>query len=122
AIAGGALELLRLGRFRHAVAQRFNQIGLTPFKKKLDIAHRFGVDLGRGQVLYARPETTLDVKLQTRTRMIAGQVYLARRNHEVPMNQVDDAISEIGRKVRTIICAAVLAQSARHIDAGKTLG
>jgi hypothetical protein len=38
------------------------------------------------------------------------------------MNQVDDAISEIGREVRAVVCAAVLAQAAGYVHARETLG
>ena len=38
------------------------------------------------------------------------------------MNQVHDAIGEIGREVRAVVGAAVLAQAARHINARKGLG
>jgi hypothetical protein len=63
AIAGGALELLRFGSFRHALAQRFDQVGLAAFEEELYVAHRFAVDLECCQLLHARTEATLDVKL-----------------------------------------------------------
>ena len=71
AIAGGALELLRLGGFRHALAQRFDQVGLAAFEEKLHVAHGFAVDLGRGQVLHARTQAALDVVLEAGARVVA---------------------------------------------------
>jgi len=38
------------------------------------------------------------------------------------MNQVDDAIGEIGREVRAVVGAAVLAQAARDVHAREALG
>src|SRR5208337_1359881 len=109
AIAGGALELLCFGGFGHALTQRFDEVGLAAFEKKFHVAHSFTVDLGRGQILYARTEATLDVKLEAGAWMIAGQIHFARRDHEMAMNQVDDAIGEVGREVRAVVGAAVLA-------------
>ena len=37
------------------------------------------------------------------------------------MNQVDDAVGEISREVRAVVVAAVFAQAAGHVDAGKAL-
>ncbi len=71
-IAGGALELLRFGGFGHAVAQRFDEVGLTAFEEELHVAHGFAVNLGGGQVFHARTEAALDVVLQAGTRMSAG--------------------------------------------------
>src|ERR1022692_267146 len=38
------------------------------------------------------------------------------------MNQVHDAIGEVGREVRAVVGAAVFAQAASHVHAGKALG
>ena len=122
AIAGGALELLRFGGFSHALAQRLHQVGLPAFEKQLHVADGFTVDLGRGQVFHARAKATLDVVLQARARMVAGQIHFARRDQEVAMNQVDDAIGEIGREIGAVVGAAVLAQAAGHVHAGEALG
>ena len=47
--------------------------------------------------------------------MIARQVDLAGGNQKAAMDQIDDAVREVGREVRSIIRRAVLAQLARHI-------
>ena len=54
--------------------------------------------------------------------MKGGEIHFAGRNQEVAVNQVDNAIGEIGREVRAGINAAILAQSARDVDARKALG
>ena len=54
--------------------------------------------------------------------MEAVQIHFAGWDQEVTMNQIDDAIGEIRRKVRTEVNAPVLAQAARHIDSRKALG
>ena len=117
AILGGALELLRLGGFGHALAQRFHQIGLAAFEKQLHVAHGFLINLRRGQSLHARAQAALDVELQARARMEAVQIHLAGWHQKVAVNQVDDAIGEIGREVRAVVGAAVLAQAAGDVDA-----
>src|SRR5208282_2298263 len=122
AIAGGALELLRFGGFGHALTQRLDEVSLAAFEKKLHVAHGFAVDLGCRKVLYTRTQATLDVVLQARTRMGAGQIHFARRDHEMAMNQVDDAIGEIGREVWAVVGAAILAQAAGHVHAREALG
>ena len=72
---------------------------LAAFQEQLHITNGFLVDVWRGQILYARTETTMNVILQARARMKARQVDFARRNHKVAMNQVNDPIRQIGREV-----------------------
>src|ERR1700731_4599601 len=121
AIAGGAFEFLRLGSLGHALAKRFDQVRLAAFEKELNVAHRFGVDLRRGELLHARSETALDVVLQAGTRMITRQINFAGWDQEMPVNEIDDAISQVGRKERTIIDAAVLSQAAGYVHSWETL-
>ena len=47
--------------------------------------------------------------------MKARQVDLARRNQKIAVDQVDDAVGQVGREVRTVVSAAVLAQAARDV-------
>ena len=53
--------------------------------------------------------------------MIAREVNLAGRNHEMPMDQVHDAIRQVRRKVRTVVSAAIFPQAPRDVDPGKAL-
>ena len=53
--------------------------------------------------------------------MKTREIYLARRDQKITVNQIDNAICEIGRKIRTIIGAAVLAKAARYVDARPAL-
>ncbi len=105
----------------HALAQGTQQVGGPAFEKHFHVAHRFLVDLRCGQSFHAGSLTTFDVVLQTRTRVIAREVNLAGRNHEVPVDQVHDAIRQVCRKIRTVVGAAILAQTPRDIHAGKAL-
>ena len=105
----------------HALAQGTQQVGGPAFEKHFHVAHRFLIDLRCGQSFHAGSLTTFDVVLQTRTRVIAGKVNLAGRDHEVPVDQVHDAIRQVCRKIRTVVCAAILAQTPRDVDAGKAL-
>ncbi len=64
--AGQLILLLLSGKF-HAGAQGFGEVPVLALKKQLHILHGFGVNLGRGQLFYARPKAALDVVLQART-------------------------------------------------------
>ena len=59
-------HILRPRRFVHALAQRAQQVSGPPFEKQLHIAHRFLINLRRGQSFHAGPQTALDVVLQAR--------------------------------------------------------
>ncbi len=117
AIFGGAFVFLFGGGGVHALTQRANQIGLPAFEEELHVAHGFLIGLGRGQTLDARPQASADVVLQTRARMKAGQIHFAGGNQKVAVDQVDDAVGEVGREERSVVGAAVFAQAARYIDA-----
>ena len=105
------------GGLLHALAQRADQVRLAAFEKQLHVAHGFLIRLGRGQALHARAQAALDVVLQARARMKAGQVHLAGRNQKMAVDQVDDPVGEVGREVRAVVGAAVFAQAAGYVDA-----
>ena len=48
--------------------------------------------------------------------MKSRQIDLARRNQKIAVDQIDDAVGQIGREVRAVVGAAVLAQPARDVD------
>jgi hypothetical protein len=121
AVAGGALVLLRGRGLLHALVQRAAQIRGTAFEKKFHVAHGFLISIGRGQVLHARAQAAFDVVLQAGARMKAREVDLARWNQKVAVNEIDDAIGKIGREVRPVVSAAVLAQAAGDVDARPAL-
>src|SRR5258708_1168023 len=54
--------------------------------------------------------------------MVVRQIHFAGWDKKVAMNEVNDAIGEIGREVGAIVGAAVLAQAPRYIHAGEALG
>ena len=54
--------------------------------------------------------------------MKARKVHLAGWNQEVAVNQVHDAVGEIGREVGSVVSAAILAQTASHVHAREALG
>ena len=61
----------------------------------------------------------MNVELQARLRMEPRQIHLAGRHQKVPVNEVHQAIRQVGRKVRAEIGGAVFDEPARHIDAGE---
>ena len=94
---------------------------MAAFQKKLHVAYGFAVNLGRGQQLDAGAEAALDVVLQAGTRMVTRQIHFAGRNKEVAVNQIDDAIGEIGGEEGSVVGATILAQAASHVNSRKTL-
>ena len=48
--------------------------------------------------------------------MKARQIDLARRNQKIAVDQIDDAVRQIGREVRTVVSAAVFAQAAGDVN------
>ena len=50
--------------------------------------------------------------------MVARQVHLAGGNQEVPVNQLYDAIGQIGREVRAVVAAPIFPEAPRDIDPG----
>src|SRR5208337_2221036 len=97
------LVLLALGGGHHALLQRARQIGAATLQKQLHVMHRFGVALGRGEPFHARAQTAANVELQARPRIIAVEVQLARRNKEVPMDEIYDSVRQARRKERPVI-------------------
>src|SRR5579863_10772813 len=97
------------------------QVRWTAFEKQLHIAHRFLISLRRGQFLHARAQTALDVVLQTRARVKTGEIDFAGGDQEISMNEIENAVRQIGREVRAVVGAAVLAQAAGDVDARRAL-
>ena len=121
AISCGAFVFLRRGCLLHALVQRAAQIGGTAFQKQLHVAHRFLIGLGSGEIFHARAQAALDVELQAGTRMKAREIDLARGNQKIAVDEIDDAIREVGGEVRAVVGAAVFAQAARDVDARPAL-
>ena len=51
--------------------------------------------------------------------MVTRQIDLARRHHEMAVDQINDAVRQIGRKVRTVITAAIFPQPASDVHPRK---
>ena len=54
--------------------------------------------------------------------MVARQIHFAGWDHEVAMNEVNDAIGQVGREVGAVVCAAILAQAPRYVHAREPFG
>ena len=121
AILGREFVLLGCGGSGHAITQGSRQFRLLAFQKQANVVYRFLVALGRGQILHARTEAASDVELQARPRVIAVQINVARRHKEVAVNQICDAVGEVGREVRAVVFAAVFFQPPCDIHARKAL-
>ena len=87
--------------------QRTAQVGGPAFKKQLHVTHRFLIGIRRGQLLNARAQATPDVVLQARSRMKACEINLARWDQKIAVDQIDDAVRQVGREVRTVVSVAV---------------
>jgi hypothetical protein len=59
----------------------------------------------------------MDVILQARLGMEAGEIHLAGRHQEMAVNEVHQAMRQVAGKVGAEVSGAVLAQAARDVDA-----
>ena len=91
------------------------------FQEQLHVLHCFGISRRSGQVFDAWTQAAFDVVLQAGTRMEARQVDLARGYEKVAVNQVHNAIGQVGGEVRAVIKAAIFPQAAGDVNAGKAL-
>ncbi len=64
----------------------------------------------------------MDVVLQAGAGMVAREIDLATGNEEAAMDELDDAIGEIARKIGAVVGSAVLAQAAGDEDFGIAVG
>ena len=101
----------------HAGPQFARQVGVAAFEKQADIAHRGGVGFVGGEAFHARSQAAVNVILQARLGMEAGEVHLARRHQEVSMDEVHQAMRQVGGKVGAEVGGAILAQAPRHVNA-----
>ncbi len=76
-----------------------------------------GVRFVGGQPLHARPQAAVNVILQARLGMKARQIDLAGRHQKMAVDEVHQAVRQVGRKVGTEVRGAVLAQAPRDVDA-----
>ena len=116
--SGRLLEAHLLAGRLHANAHVARQVRVPAFQEEADVAHRRRVRLIGGQSLYARPQAAVNVKLQAGLGVKSGEVHLARWHQEVPVDEVHQAVRQVGREVRTEIGRAVLPQPSRHVNPG----
>ena len=107
---------LGCGGLLHTGVQRTAQVGRPAFEKQFYVTHGLLIGAGRRQVLNAWAQAAADVVLQTGPGMKARQVDLARWNQKIAVNQVNDAVGQIGREVGTVVRAAVFAQPAGDVN------
>jgi hypothetical protein len=81
------------------------------------IAHRGGVSFVGGEPLHARPEAAMNVELQAGLGVKTGKIHLARRNLEMPVDEVHQAVRQIGGEVGAEIGGAILPQAPGNVDA-----
>ncbi len=99
----------------HLRPKRHGQIPMPTFQEHPHIADCLRIGLVRGQTDYARTQAPVNVVLQARRLVYAAKVYGTRRHLEKPMDEVDQPVRQISRKIRPVIGAAVLSQTARHV-------
>src|SRR2546423_13601605 len=105
----------------HALPQRLRQFRLPAVKKQFHVLDGFLINLRRGQALDTWPQAAANVKLQTRARMGTVQIDITGRDQKVPVNQVNDSVSQVGREVRAVINATVFLQAASDVYPRKAL-
>ncbi len=80
------------------------------------------VGFGRGKAFDAGAEAALDVVLQAGARMVARQIDLAAGDEEAAVDEVDQPMREVARKIRAEVGAAVFTQAAGDEDLGIAVG
>ena len=63
-----------------------------------------------GEPLHARAQAAVDVVLQARLGMVAGEVDLAGRDQEMAVNEVNQTVRQVAGKERAEVGRSVLAQ------------
>ncbi len=122
AIGSGLFEEFFFGGGGHAGFEALHQVVALAFEKKAGIAKGFGVALVGGEAFDARAEAALDVVLQARPRVIAGEVDIAGRHEKSLVDEVQDAARQAWGKIGPEIERAVFFDFAREIDAGIFFG
>ena len=117
AIGGGLFELFFFSGGHHALFEAFHEVVPAAFEKEPDVAGSFAVALIGGETVDARAETTMNVILQTGTRMAAREIDRAARNEESLVNKMENAAGKSGGKIGAKIERAVFFDAAGEIDA-----
>src|SRR5215469_3442303 len=116
AVFGSFFKALFAGSLLHSLTQRFVQVPYPTVEQKLDVFDGFRIPLRCGQPLHARPQASLDVKLQTWTRMRTTEINGARRDQKMTVDEIDEPVSQTGGKIRSKIQAAIALQPAGDVD------
>src|SRR5206468_1286395 len=101
--AGGFFESERVGGDVHTSAKAAGEVGVPAFEEEADVADGGGVCFVGGQALHARSQAAVNVELEARLGVKAGEIDLAGGDLKVPVNEVDQAVGEVGGKIRTEI-------------------
>jgi hypothetical protein len=88
-----------------------------PSRKQAHVADRGRVRVVGGEAFDARSQAAVNVILQARLGMEAREVDLAGRHQKMAVDEVHQAVRQVGGKVRAEIGGAVLAQAARDVHA-----
>ena len=84
----------------HAPPQGRSQVAVPPFQEQAHVAHGTRVGLVRGQSFDARSQAAVNVVLQAGLGVIPGQVHLAGGHQKTAVNEVDQAVRQVGRESR----------------------
>jgi hypothetical protein len=88
---------------------------VTAFEKQADAPDRVRVGFVGGESGHARAQAPMNMKLETRLRVVSRKIHVARRNLEESMDEVHQPMREIAREIRAVISRPVLAQPPRHV-------
>ena len=99
----------------HPLPQFACQVVQPPFQKQPHVRDLSAVGRAGRQPLHARPQAAMDVELQTRLRVSARQVHLARRDFEMAVDELHQPVGQVARKIRAVVRRAVLLHAPRHV-------
>ena len=117
AVRSSLLEKFFFGGGHHALFQTLDEVVAAPFQEHADVARSLRIAVVRGKTSDARAETAVNVVLQARAGMSAGEVDGAGWNEKALVDEVENAPGEASGKVGAKVEGAVFLDAAGEIDA-----
>src|ERR1019366_6722142 len=115
--SGGFLEARVSASGLHTHPHIARQIGVAALQKEADVVDGGGVGVVGSESLDAGPQAAVNMELQAGVGVKTGEVYLAGGDPEVAVDEVHQAVRQVGGEVGAEVGGAVLAQSPGHVDA-----
>jgi hypothetical protein len=118
---GGLFKAHVLGRVFHLDTKAVGEVAMAAIEEESHVADGFRIRFRRDEAFDAGSEASMDVVLQARMRMLAVEVDAARRDQEVSMDEVHQAVGQVPGEVGAEVGGPVLEEPAGDVDAREAL-